>query len=70
MALLQTNAMLANNFFVRHKKGLTPLPKSQYQRELAKDLVYNTNIEDEFENKNEIMTLRSHTRPKKNTRRS
>ena len=65
MALAQTNAMLAYNYFVRHKKGLNPLPKSQFQRELAKDLVYNTNIEDEFEDENERMKLRSHTRPKK-----
>ena len=62
IALAQTNAQLAYNYFVCHKQDRTMLTKAEFQRELARHMVYNTDIQEDVDDINGGMATRSSTR--------
>ena len=57
MTLAQTNALLAYNHQTMHNSGAEILSKSEFQMELARDMVHNTRIEAEIVNDNGGMNL-------------
>ena len=62
IALAQTNALLAYNLFLHHKQGLPPFLKAEFQRSLARELVYNLELQAAVETQNGGMRLRTNTR--------
>ena len=69
ISLSMTNALLAYNYFARYKRKKDILEKAEFQRQLARDLIFNDDIEAIWEDGRpagvEVMKLRSHTTPKR-----
>ena len=61
-ALAQTNALLAYNYFVKHLNREEVLSKAEFQRKLAREMVFNDDVERELEEENGGMTGKCHTR--------
>ena len=58
IALAMTNAQLAYNYFVKFKEGEEVMTKAEFQRELASELVFNSDIATQESDGEEGMVLR------------